>query len=112
VGIGIPPGREMLSLPYPAGCREMAKVKLSSRQLYNLPRADIHRHLRNILSFKGIQLPGKRRYLRALDLYATTPALSFVDALLAAYAQERPAATVISFDTGFDRVSGLTREEP
>ncbi len=85
---------------------------LSSKQLYNLARADIRRHLRNIISFRGALLPGKRRYLQALDLYAATPALSFVDALLVVYAQAGPSTTVVSFDLGFDKVQGLTREEP
>lgn len=85
---------------------------LSSRQLYNLPRADIRRHLRNIVSFTGIQIAGKRRYLRALDLYATVSALSFIDALLAVDAHDHPPATVISFDAGFDKLPGVTRVEP
>lgn len=85
---------------------------LSSKTLYNLPRADIHRHLRMIISLRGVKLAGKRRYLRALDLYLATAALSFVDALLAAYALENPSPTVISFDTGFDRVAALIRREP
>jgi predicted nucleic acid-binding protein len=85
---------------------------LSSKQLYNQPRATIRHHLRNIISFKGVILRNKRRYLRALDLYVATPALSFVDALLAVYAQDHQPPTVISFDAGFDRVPGLTRQEP
>jgi len=83
---------------------------LSSKNLYNTPREEIRRYLRRILSFKGVRLPNKRRYLRALDLYVATPALSFVDALLAIYAQEDADATVISFDAGFDRVPNLTRD--
>jgi predicted nucleic acid-binding protein len=90
---------------------ETAQV-LSSKALYNLPRPDIRRHLSAIIRFRGIRLPRKRRYLRALELYEGTPALSFVDALLAVYAEASPPPTVISFDEGFDRVPGLTRKAP
>ena len=85
---------------------------LSSKALYNLAPADIARHVGNIIRFPGVKLSRKRRYLRALELYATTPALSFVDALLAVYAQEAPAPTIVSFDTDFDRLPWLTREAP
>ena len=85
---------------------------LSSRALYNLPRVDIERHLSAIIRFRGVKLTRKRRYLRALALFAVTPRLSFVDALLAIYAREQPLPTVLSFDQGFDAVPGLTRIEP
>ena len=85
---------------------------LSSKNLYHQPRADIARHLGNIIRLHGIKLPRKRRYLRALELYVTHPSLSFVDALLAVYAEESPSPTVISFDEGFDRLPGITRAAP
>jgi predicted nucleic acid-binding protein len=85
---------------------------LSSKTLYNLPRPDIQRFLSTIIRLRGVKLPRKRRYLRALELYGATPRLSFVDALLVAYAEEDPPATVISFDQGFDRVPDVTRLEP
>ncbi len=85
---------------------------LSSRNLYNQPRAEIARHLGNIIRFQGIKLPRKRRYLRALELYVAQPGLSFVDALLAVYAEESPPPTIISFDEGFDRLPGITRLAP
>src|SRR3712207_7716071 len=36
----------------------------------------------------GVEMPDKDRYVKALDLYASAPALDFVDALLVIYAQE------------------------
>jgi predicted nucleic acid-binding protein len=85
---------------------------LSSRALYHLPRAEIARDLGIIIRLRGVRLPQKGRYLRALELYASTPALDFVDALLVAYAErERPAA-VVSFDRDFDTVPGVTRRAP
>ena len=85
---------------------------LSSKNLYNQPRAEIARHLGNIIRFQGVKLPRKRRYLRALELYVAQPGLSFVDALLAVYAEESPPPTIISFDEGFDRLPGITRLAP
>lgn len=85
---------------------------LGSKTLYNLPRADIRRHLSNIIGLRGVELPDKRRYLRALDRYAAMPSLSFVDALLSVYAEDSPTKTVLSFDQEFDRVPSITRAEP
>jgi predicted nucleic acid-binding protein len=84
---------------------------LSSRALYHLPRPDIRRHLSNLLAVKGLRLPRKRVYLRALDLYATS-SLDFVDALIVAHMQRDRSSVVISFDRDFDRVAQLTRREP
>ena len=85
---------------------------LSSRVLYNLPRAEIARDLAVIIRLRGVRLPTKARSLRALELYAATPALDFVDALLVAYAERQTPAAIVSFDQDFDRVPGITRQEP
>jgi predicted nucleic acid-binding protein len=85
---------------------------LSSRALYNLPRAEIARDLGVIVRLRGIRLPNKRRYLRALALYAGLPALDFVDALLAVYAESQDPAVVVSFDEDFDHAPGVTRLAP
>jgi uncharacterized protein len=84
---------------------------LSSRVLYNLPRPQIRQHLSNLLSLKGLRLPRKRVYLRALDLYATTR-LDFVDALIVAHMQRDRSSVVMSFDHDFDRIPQITRREP
>ena len=85
---------------------------LSSRVLYNLPRLEIARDLAIIIRLRGIRLPHKQRYLRALALYAGSPRLDFVDALLVAYAEAQTPASVVSFDRDFDHVSGTSRREP
>jgi predicted nucleic acid-binding protein len=85
---------------------------LSSRNLYNRPRDEIRQRLSAIINLPGADLGGRRRYLRALDIYASMPALDFVDALLVAYAEREPDPAVISFDRDFDRVPGLRRIEP
>jgi len=85
---------------------------LTSRALYQLPRAEVRRHLANNIRFRGIRLAGKRRYLHALDLYVERPRLDFVDAILAAYAEELSPPTVVSFDRDFDTVPSVRRIEP
>jgi uncharacterized protein len=84
---------------------------LSSKTLYNLPRVKIHHDLSELIRMSGVKLRTKPLYLRALDLYGLHPPLSFVDALLAAVA-EQDDGIVITFDRGFDRVSSITRQEP
>jgi uncharacterized protein len=85
---------------------------LSSRRLYNLPRDEIRKHLSNILSLKGLLLPYKRMYLRALDLYVSIPKLDFADALSVAFMERRKLTKIISFDSDFDEIMGVTRIEP
>lgn len=84
---------------------------LSSRTLYNLPRAEIRTHLGTILTLRGLKLPHKRAYLRALDLYATHPFLDFVDALNVAHMERAKIRTIWSFDRDFDRINAVTRRE-
>ena len=51
-------------------------------------------------------------FLRALDLWATSPRLDFDDALLVAHAQRQGDAALYSCDTDFDAIPGITRHEP
>ncbi len=84
---------------------------LSSRRHYGLPRAEVSDLLKPILRLPGCKLPGKRRCLRALDLWITRPNLSFVDALVATQAQElgRPLAT---FDGELAKIPGVAVWHP
>jgi len=85
---------------------------LSSRVLYNRPRPEIRQRLAAIVNLRGVRLSNKRLYLRALDLYATSPALDFVDALLVVFAEREHPPTVVSFDQDFDHVPSIRRQEP
>jgi predicted nucleic-acid-binding protein len=85
---------------------------LASRNLYNLSRDQIRAHLSAILSRRGLQLPYKRLYLRALDLYVAHPQRSFADALNVAHLERLEASEIVSFDRGYDRVPGVMRQEP
>ena len=50
-------------------------------------------------------------YLRALDLYASSPFLDFEDALSAVYIEKQGLTEILSYDADFDRVSGIVRQE-
>ena len=84
---------------------------LESKRLYNFPRPDIHATLADLTAMRGLQLPHKSAYLRALELYASTN-LDFVDALGVAHMERLELNTIVSFDQGFDRIQGIRRREP
>ncbi len=83
---------------------------LSSKALYILPRPDLRTHLTTVIAFKGLKLPNKRTYLRALELYASTN-VDFVDALIVAHMERARINQLLSFDRDFDRLPNITRLE-
>jgi predicted nucleic acid-binding protein len=89
---------------------EVAVILNSPRQ-YDRPPDDIAARLKPILELRGFRLPQKRVVLRALDIWAASPRLGFVDALTVSYAQE-PGTTLATFDSDFDAVPGITRYRP
>lgn len=84
---------------------------LSSKKTYGLARADIRARLYPLLSTAGLQLPQRRTYLRALDLY-TLYSIDFEDALIVAQMEHQKISDLYSYDQGFDQVPGTTRHEP
>lgn len=84
---------------------------LSSKKLYSLPRSAVQAHLTAIIRLKGLKLPYKKSYLRALDLYASKN-VPFVDALIVAHMERTRISTVLSFDHDFDRIPTVVRREP
>lgn len=84
---------------------------LSSPRLYNLGRDRIRALLTPILALKGLKLPQRAAFLRALDLCATTP-MDFVDALAIAQMEAGGMTEVYSYDERFDLVNGIRRIEP
>ena len=84
---------------------------LESPRLYHWPRERIRDYLDTLLGLSGFRLPHKPVYARALELYATSN-LDFVDALNVGHMERGEIQTIISFDTHYDRVPGITRQEP
>jgi predicted nucleic acid-binding protein len=82
------------------------------QRTYRVPRARIREQLVAVLALRGVVLPGKRRYRRALDLYVQYPNLSFADAFNVASMEASRLTEIYSWDTDFDGLPGITRIEP
>ncbi len=85
---------------------------LAARTHYGLSAADIRARLVPILGVRGLRLPHKRMYLRALDLYATYPRLDFEDVLTISQMERQGLTELYSYNTDFDGIPGVTRVEP
>ena len=84
---------------------------LASPVLYRLQRADVTRLLRPIIEVKGLRVEHKRSVLRALDLYEQSN-LDFEDCLTVEHMRRSGTSRLWSYDRGFDRLPGVTRQEP
>jgi len=91
---------------------EVVYVLSSQRAGYGLSHEDIRARLVPILTLRGLRLPQKRVYVRALDLYAWSPFLDFEDAVAVAHMEHEGMTEVVSYDRDFDRIANLTRVEP
>jgi predicted nucleic acid-binding protein len=85
---------------------------LTSRAHYNLSHEDAAARIRPLLLVRGLRLPNKQRYLRALDIYAANPNLDFPDAVSIVLMQELGILELYSYDTDFDGFPAVTRVEP
>jgi predicted nucleic acid-binding protein len=85
---------------------------LCSRAHYNLSHEEAAERLRPILSLRGLKLPKKRVYLRALDIYGSSPELDTGDALAIAHMEDQGPEEILSYDTDFDDQPGIKRVEP
>src|SRR6478609_6427130 len=83
---------------------------LSSPRQYRLTSAQVVESVRPLLLLRGMKLPNKRRLLRALTLYATNVNLDFEDCLTAAQIEQQEIPTLMSYDRGFDRLEGISRQ--
>jgi predicted nucleic acid-binding protein len=75
---------------------------------YKQPRAKIRDVLLPLLNLSGIVLPGKRRYRRVFELYVDQN-VPFADAFHAALMERLGLTEIATFDTHFDRISGIHR---
>ncbi len=85
---------------------------LSSRGVYRLSHAEVQSRFAPLLRLRGLRLPAKQVYLRALDLYAVHPGLDFEDVLAVAHMEQAGIDELLSYDRDFDRIAGLRRSEP
>jgi len=90
---------------------EVAYV-LRSAAHYGLMPDEIGARLRPILSLRGLKLAQKGTYIRALDLWASYPAVDFEDVLSVAHMERQGLDEILSYDKDFDRIAGVRRFEP
>lgn len=81
------------------------------QRFYKVPRQQIKEHILPIIALRGIHLPDKSVFYKALDLYVTKN-ISFADAYNAAYMMSEEVFNIYSWDKDFDKIDGITRLEP
>jgi predicted nucleic acid-binding protein len=79
---------------------------------YQFPRPDILERLLNLLALPGLHMRGKTMFSDVFLLWAGGKKLSFIDAYHAVLARKAARGVVVSFDTDFDGLPGITRVEP
>jgi len=84
---------------------------LSSPRLYHLPRQQVAALLIPLVRLPHFRVKNRRVVLQALALYATHN-LDYSDVFIVASMQRSASVTLYSYDRGFDRIAGITRQEP
>lgn len=87
------------------------EVIYTLQRSYRVPREQVRDLVRPIISLRGLELPGKPIFTRALDLYVEQH-IPFADAYNAAYMESHGLGEIYSWDTDFDHLPGITRVEP
>jgi len=80
------------------------------QRTYKQPRDRIASALLPLIELPGIVLPGKRHYRKVFALYRSGP-LGFADCYHVVLMQRLRIDEILSFDTHFDHISDLTRQE-
>jgi len=84
---------------------------LASRRLYNVARMKIWELLAPLVRLPHFRIQNRLSVLRALEIYASSK-LDFGDALIIASMEHQESQILYSYDTDFDRISGISRQEP
>jgi predicted nucleic acid-binding protein len=84
---------------------------LSSPRLYHIARSEVRELLVPLVRLPHFRVQNGFCVLRALDIYAATN-LDFGDTLIIAAMEQQNSHVLYSYDTGFDRIQGITRQEP
>jgi predicted nucleic acid-binding protein len=78
------------------------------QKVYRRPKAAIRDSFLPLLELPGIVLPQKRRYRKVFSLYVDEN-LPFADAYHAVLMEQLNLTEIVSFDTDFDKIKGITR---
>ncbi len=87
------------------------EIVFTLQRTYKVPRQRIREMVGDLLSLPSVQLAQKGLCRQALDLYVVHN-ISFADAYNAAYLRSQGLAEIYSWDTDFDRLTGIKRIEP
>ncbi len=87
------------------------EVIYTLQRSYQVPRERVRQLVVPIIALRGLEIPGKSVFVRALDLYVQAR-ISFADAYNAAYMESRGIDEIYSWDTDFDRLAGIVRVDP
>jgi predicted nucleic acid-binding protein len=79
---------------------------------YGLSASEVAGRLKPLLSLSGLKLEKKQTFYRALDVYSANAFLDFEDALSVAHIERHGLSDITGYDTDFDRVAGMSRQEP
>ncbi|MHB8575944.1 MAG: PIN domain-containing protein [Dehalococcoidia bacterium] len=77
---------------------------------YKQPRDLIAAGVLPLIELPGVVLPGKRRYRQVFALYTSRP-LGFADCFHVVLMQHLGLSEILTFDTDFDGLPGITRRE-
>ncbi|MBI2955552.1 MAG: PIN domain-containing protein [Chloroflexi bacterium] len=84
---------------------------LSNKKTYDLSREDVRDRVLPLINLPGLKLDKKRLFGRVFDLYTSLP-IDFIDCYHAALIEQRQKPEIVSYDTHFDKISGINRFEP
>lgn len=80
------------------------------QRTYKQPKTKIAEALLPLVELPNIKLPGKRSYRKVFSLYLSTP-LGFADCYHAVFMQRVGIKEILSFDSEFDKIPGIKRQE-
>jgi predicted nucleic acid-binding protein len=78
---------------------------------YRQPKQAISDALLPLIELPGIMLPSKRRYRKVFSLYVDEN-LPFADAYHAVLMEQLNLTEIVTFDTDFDKIKGISRIKP
>lgn len=84
---------------------------LSSPKLYHHSRDAIRDMIHIMISWGGLHIPDRRKYVRAANIYAEQN-VDFTDALIVATMELEEITELVSYDKHFNRFKSITRLEP
>ena len=84
---------------------------LTSPKWYRVPRHEVADLVEPLLTSRGLRLPQRAVFIRALRLFSEHK-IDIEDALSVAHMEHAGLETIVSYDRDFDAIPGVVRVEP